>query len=310
MYIFFSQALEGQYEDKNKDAWDEGELNVGDACLDSAIRDIVGDVSSVTNSGITEEALVRMTRVTPLRLSYEERSFLRLLESTLEVSEYTDKVDIISSRGSVAKRMANEIKHICSVLCGLVVAHKYEAGQRLVRERDFKANEAFFRTVFEIGRRYKILNPERMRDSYGKLIYFLMDMRNPIVSEQLEFDCVAPVKTVWSVLQQKKNGLKFLRDPLLRVATTEIDGQGKTRSQIQCEIREKENAVRKLVRTYATTSSNGPGLLSRFGTNSILRVTVPVCFATVFLCVMLNAAYEFVFFLPQSINPQSRLCVF
>ena len=25
------------------------------------------------------------------------------------------------------------------------------------------------------GRRYKILNPERMRDSYGKLMYFLQD---------------------------------------------------------------------------------------------------------------------------------------
>ena len=32
------------------------------------------------------------------------------------------------------------------------------------------------------GRRYKILNPERMRDSYGKLMYFLQDgLGEPIV---------------------------------------------------------------------------------------------------------------------------------
>jgi hypothetical protein len=32
-------------------------------------------------------------------------------------------------------------------------------------------NADFFRDVFEIGRRYKIMNPEKMRSEFGKLVY-------------------------------------------------------------------------------------------------------------------------------------------
>lgn len=215
----------------------------------------------------TYDDLFSIARVTPLRLTFEERMFLRLLEATLKVSEYTDKVDVVG-RWSPAKQMASQIKHICATLSGLVVAHRFDAGQRLIREREFKHNAEFFRSVFEIGRRYKILNPEKMRDSYGKLIYFLMDSRNRSVMDDLGFDCVASVKTVGSLLARKKNGLQLLKDPLLRVATAEITTDGKSRPEIQRAIEEKEQAMRTLISRYSTVSARpvGQGLLSQFST--------------------------------------------
>jgi hypothetical protein len=59
-----------------------------------------------------------------------------------------------------------------------------------VKNRDFKANEHFFQDVFEVGRRYKIMNPDRMRGTYGKLLYMLMDTADTNIEELLEFSCI------------------------------------------------------------------------------------------------------------------------
>lgn len=43
-----------------------------------------------------------------------------------------------------------------------------------------------------MGRRHKIMNPEKMRDTYGKLMYMLMDSAEPEVEELLGFRCGVP----------------------------------------------------------------------------------------------------------------------
>ena len=50
---------------------------------------------------------------------------MRLLEGALEVSEYTDRIDILCANR--ARRIVMEIRQVCSILTGLVVSHDYGA---------------------------------------------------------------------------------------------------------------------------------------------------------------------------------------
>lgn len=45
-------------------------------------------------------------------------------------------------------------------------------------------------------RRYKIMNPDKLRDTYGKLIYLLQDANAPWAQEDLELSLVLPIRTV------------------------------------------------------------------------------------------------------------------
>ncbi|KAK1933326.1 hypothetical protein X943_003140 [Babesia divergens] len=236
----------------------EGETGTGINLLGSEEipTPLNGDMSVDGESQHSPEYYLTIAKYAPLRLSFEERKLMRLLDSTLHVSEYTDKIDIIHE-GNKARKIVREIKEVCAILSGLAIAHNYDEGQRLVRDREYATNAEFFRNVFEIGRRYKILNPDKIRNSYGKLIYFLMDSRKPEIQELLNFDCVAPVKTVFSLLATKRNGLHLLQDPKIRIATMEIAPEGKSRAEIQRAIAEKEAAVRYLTHKYASTKTGG-----------------------------------------------------
>lgn len=119
------------------------------------------------------EWFVERSKYIPLRLSLTERKFLRLLEAALNVSEYTDKIDTLGFGLSKPKRIVHQIRELCAILSGLVLSADYKQGQELFSDRDFQANEEFFQRIFELGRRHKIMNPDKMRSTYGKLIYLL-----------------------------------------------------------------------------------------------------------------------------------------
>jgi len=74
---------------------------------------------------------------------------------------------------SKPRRIVQQIRELCAILSGLLLATDYKQGQELFQDRDFKNNEIFFQQLFELGRRYKIMNPDKMRSTYGKLIYLL-----------------------------------------------------------------------------------------------------------------------------------------
>ena len=123
----------------------------------------------------------------------------------------------------------------------------------MVENRQFSKREDFFQTVFEIARRHKIMNPEKMRTSYCKLMYMLQDARSEKIKSLLEFDVFCPLTTVYSVLKSA-GAESLLSDPLMAVATMECpDDKSKTRYQLNERIRTKQKAIRKLSRKYSTS---------------------------------------------------------
>lgn len=172
------------------------------------------------------------------------------------VSEYTDQVDVYHI-GNKSRRMALQVQQVCAILAGLVVANNFDVAKRPLMERSFADNQHFFRAIFEIGRRHKILNPDKLRGSYGKLIHMLQDSVKAEVVRQLEFECVAPVRTVWTFVQAKRKGMELLKDPLLSVATREIYTDNKSREEVAAESKEKSEALAELKRKYAEKLPDG-----------------------------------------------------
>ena len=224
--------------------------------LKEAARDQYADrvLDKVDDSEMQQEedTMEELADFIPLRLSYEERPLLKLLESALQVSDYTDRVDI-SFEASSSRKMQLQLRHMCALLNGLVTSQDHQAGAELLKSRDYPQFEQLFKKVFEIGRRYKLLNPERMRESYGKMIFFLQDTVRSDIAEILGFSCLEKVTSVRAKLSKNPEALKLLCDPLLPVATKEIMPQGKSRAQIDLEISKKEKAIKILSAKYATT---------------------------------------------------------
>ena len=176
-------------------------------------------VPRLLSNGLAADWFLNRARYIPLRLTLEERKFLRLLEATLNVSEYTDKVDIVSSKDKML-RIKEQLRDLCSILSGLVVANDYKLGQKLIKDREFADNADFFSNVFELGRRHKIRNPEKMRNVYGKLVYIVQDSVNPAIEELMGFNLHAPLKTVYRQLEAA-GALNCLTDERMMQATSD-----------------------------------------------------------------------------------------
>lgn len=221
--------------------------------------DLSMDETSVTlRASLTDKtstnSVASRAKYIPLRLSPEERKLLRLVEAALNVSEYTDVVDVLSSRFKSKHRIHAQIRDLCSILTGLAVANDYAQGQKLVADRDFADNEEFFQEAFEVARRHKVANPEKSRDTYGKLIHMLQDSVQKDITSMLEFSCKKSMITVASFLEER-DGLALLDDQLIELATREIIPDNKSRRLIQREIHEKERAVSLLAKRYRNSKT-------------------------------------------------------
>jgi len=157
---------------ENKDIVDDDEP-MTDARLSAELEQGVANPYTTETSLKYGKYLRDRCRYIPLRLLPHERQLLHLLTAALSVSEYTSRVDILPTHVSRTKRMVVQLKQICAILSGLVVAYDFRLGQEMLVEREFADNAEWFQSVFEIGRRYKIQNPDGMRGAYGMMMYMI-----------------------------------------------------------------------------------------------------------------------------------------
>jgi hypothetical protein len=141
-------------ESKQVDKMDLGstELNNQDTIthsLQDLHKSLDLEETELQSSGTVGTLFLERAKYIPLRLTLEERKFLRLLEAALTVSEYTDKIDVIVYSNK-AKRIVAQIRELCSIISGLVMASDYNAGQKLFQDRSFEDNQDFFSFIFEL----------------------------------------------------------------------------------------------------------------------------------------------------------------
>ncbi|OQS06198.1 hypothetical protein THRCLA_01758 [Thraustotheca clavata] len=193
------------------------------------------------------QVVVTKAKFIPMRLSEDERVLFNLLDASLNVSEYTDKVDILSYRSPV-KRIVSELTDLFNIMSGMMVASNFRNGKKMVLGRKYQDNADFFKSVFEIGRRYKIMNPECMRNNYGKMIYLLQDASMSEIEDYFEFSCIEETHTVHSFLEAK-GALDLLLDPDVPIATRSISDKS---SNAVHERQEKAAAIASLCSHYTT----------------------------------------------------------
>ncbi|GLD93703.1 hypothetical protein PINS_up002308 [Pythium insidiosum] len=209
-----------------------------------ALKDSKSAPGSVAAAQMGATSVLERAKFIPVRLTYEERKLLRTLEAALAVSHYTDKLDA-PANVAPAKRLRTQLQEICGFLSGLAVALDYADGQAMLEHKRFAEHARVFQELFELGRRYKIMNPEKLRGEYGKLMYLLQDASSPEIRELLGFSCVAKIRTVHDALAAV-GALHVLRHPKIETATMVVAPEGKTRVQIQRQIAAKNAAIREL----------------------------------------------------------------
>lgn len=97
------------------------------------------------------------------------------------------------------------------------------------------------------------MNPSKMRDTYGKLMYILMDTESYHVKTELKLNFIKPILTVSSFLDAKRS-LDILADPLWTTATRSISNASgdKTKKELALEVSQKAAAEAALRKKYAS----------------------------------------------------------
>jgi len=119
-------------------------------------------------------------------------------------------------------------------------------------------NQSFFQSIFEIGRRNKVLNPSKMRDTYGKLMHLLQDAQSQSIAKSIGFSLYKDLVMVRPYLEKRGLGCIF-DDERLVGATMFIPSREHTtgkkleRSVVKDMVQKKKQWMEELLQEYSYT---------------------------------------------------------
>ena len=147
-------------------------VSVDRGMVESLQNDVCGVSKRMKKSSLFHgQTWLSLSRFIPVRLSVDERRILAVLDRTLKVSEYTDNVDIYMSKYNRMETVRVETEKFVSVLTGQFVA------QRMSKSTE-SFNDEWVGKCCEVGRRYKAMNPDRLRETHVKLMHMLQDSKH------------------------------------------------------------------------------------------------------------------------------------
>ncbi|CAM9687403.1 unnamed protein product [Ascophyllum nodosum] len=192
-------------------------------------------------------------RFIPLRLNERERGLLAMLKGALNVSEYTDRVDVFSRWGSKSKTINNELRLALALLSGMMVAGEGNWGHKSVALLDtLEKNQDAFAEIFEVGRRYKITNPEKFRTFYGKMQFMLQDAQ---AQGRPGLNLVKDIQASQGhigIFVEEREGLEMLKDERVLAATVDVSGRFESKAEVQQQMSAKVEARAGLLQDYVS----------------------------------------------------------
>ena len=99
------------------------------------------------------------------------------------------------------------------------------------------------------------MNPSKMRNTYGKLIYIIMDTESYAVKQELNLNFIKPVLTIELLLSSfGDEAREMLEDPLLVMATRDpsasLEGRTPSRREAERGLAQRKEARVRLIAKY------------------------------------------------------------
>ncbi|GFH47691.1 hypothetical protein CTEN210_04166 [Chaetoceros tenuissimus] len=218
-------------------------------------EDTLEKVIAEVPSGLSKKSRKAMKQAEKAKKKLEKKKRKQQLQKinveyspSIEVERVSDAEDIIDdSQPDIVEKKTSEKED--------VTPSQYQNIKSIAALTPAQ-NEAFLQNICEIGRRNKVLNPSKMRATYGKLMHLLQDAQSPSIAKSLGFSLFKDLVMVRPFLQSR-NAENILDDPRLLTATMyvktkdEVTGEVVERHVIERMIDMKRSALNSLLKEYS-----------------------------------------------------------